>query len=197
MLPYALAHDNPPSDIGPSGQSYYLHTNLCGQYLEVEFKTDEYWDKFKGPAKLFRCPIDRQSGPIPNSPLFKFYPSYGLNDKFCPSVPPSSNVNYADAWKACTTLPQIRAQGRVGIITDIAGDLRFNPGWEDPPSCPAFGDVNKIADWAVTELYPDRWVPRHRKGANVGFLDGHVRYSPSLTAESLAKTILFAPWTTP
>ena len=196
LLPYALAHDNPPPGIGGSGISQYFNTNLCGQYLEIEWMPGQGWAQMEGPAKVLACGLDRQSGRLPGTPI-GHYPSYGLNDQFCPSIPVSTDANYAQSWANGGSLGRTRYHSRVVIVTDVAGEARFGPGWGDPPACAAYADLNRTADWAFPEIYPNRWVPRHRKGANVGFLDGHVRASPSLTAESLAKTIITAPWVVP
>ena len=196
LLPYALAHDNPPAEVGGTGISQYMHTNLCGQYLDIEWMPGQGWEQMEGPAKILTCGLDRQSYPLPDTPI-GHYPSYGLNDQFCPSIPLSSDGNYAQSWLNGGSLSRTKYQSRVVIVTDIAGEARWGPGWGDPPECVAYADINRVADWGVMEIWPNRWVPRHRKGANIGFLDGHVRHSPSVSAESLAKTILTAPWVVP
>lgn len=196
LLPYSLAHDNPPASVGGSGISQYMNTNLCGQYLEIEWMPGEGWNRMQGPAKVLTCGLDRQSYPLPDTPI-GHYPSYGLNDRYCPSIPVSTDVNYAQTWQDGGSLSRTKHQSRTVIVTDVAGEARFGAGWGDPPDCPAFVDLGRTADWGVYELWPTRWVPRNRKGANIGFLDGHVRHSPSLAAESLAKSIITAPWVVP
>ncbi|MBN8524964.1 MAG: type II secretion system protein [Planctomycetes bacterium] len=184
MLPYA----NGPTASAAGNLPYCVYDRL-GQYLQIDADSIP-WNAatsssdirmMAGLWKVLRCPGDqRYPGAI----------SFGLNSRFC--------CDNADLTGGVPTYPP-RPISRIGktsssaVIADIAAGPTWAGFWSTPVMI--FGnnvDIDAPASWTVGYPYyqPFLVVPRHLKGCNLGFLDGHVRRSPNIALEDQAKTIV-------
>lgn len=115
----------------------------------------------------------------------RYRSSYGINSAITARI-------FAPAdWANIKRVHQLSGASLVPIVTDTAGD----PAWRVIVN--ASGTVQstdgampgEVASWGAPPL-PSYWFGAHRHGANMLFLDGHVRYSPSPAVEAIARTIL-------
>jgi len=171
VLPYSFG----PVPSAPSSNVFYYHTERLGQYLEIESPGSGAISGFKGAWKVLRCASNTQS---PGGP------GYGLNHRYCCD----------STWGSPPTYPprpisQIPA-GEAVIVADNAGDGRMTV--YTPLLLFGGGNIDQTSGWISghPELQPFLPVLRHRGGCNLGFLDGHVRWSPNLAIEDQAKTVV-------
>ena len=177
-----------PASWSFSGSGCWANTDSCGQYLDVDWNTSNPADA-TGSVKLFRCPADRQSAAVAGGQMV-YSSSYGLNLFMCYEEP--------QRWPyPAANLSSFRKATLAAVVTDVGGDWRWFPGNAGIPECQANANLSTTAVWEDMSVAPYLWVPRHSKGVNVGFLDGHVRSSPSLAVESAARTIYASYWSVP
>lgn len=166
-----------PYSYGPigtgTGHVRYHHTDRLGQYLEIESNgSTGALSSISGSSKVLRCAANTQS---PNSI------SYGLNRIFC------GDRTVGAASTASSVISRLRRSSEIVITTDNSGDARMY--FYDPIILFGNGDVTMVPAWAPAYVQFTLPVPRHRKGSVLGFLDGHVRWSPNLKIEAAAKTV--------
>lgn len=190
VLAYIAEHDGilPDSVRGQGG--YEIHSWMsdasCGQYLGIDAVFGVPRDGSAGPPWLIRCRLDRQS---PTDYYGQTMPSFGLNQHLALA---QGDDQFANGFLV-TAISRCRPSALMPIVTDAGGQQRWDPGDGDPAVCPPNRHPELAADWGDATRLPIWWVPRHRGGANAGFLDGHVRWSASLSDESRTGTIRCAP----
>ncbi|MCK6487107.1 MAG: type II secretion system GspH family protein [Planctomycetes bacterium] len=159
-----------PLSLDYSSRWWYRSENL-GQMLDIESPGFGDIRTFKGAWKLLKCPANTQS---------PWGGSYGLNHRL-----------HADAMSPGYDIPaRLGTRSRLDMTvssTDVAGDGRtfiYTP-------LKHYADITQPPAWvAGGDLQPFLPVPRHRKGMNCAFLDGHARWSPSLKLEDQAQTVV-------
>lgn len=178
-LPYSTIDSAAPAplDVYAYGYGCWAEENVVGQYLEYSNA-----DGIKGgcwafgvrPHGVLHCPESRflLAGARP-------YLEYGLSKDLCKEVP---------AWPvAVKSLAAVRRQSQTALATDASVSH-----WATFRSAGylVYADPNQAITWAnpVTNR-PDAWVMRHRGGASVLFVDGHVRWSRNLSDEDRDGTI--------
>ncbi|MCK6487108.1 MAG: prepilin-type N-terminal cleavage/methylation domain-containing protein [Planctomycetes bacterium] len=178
VLPYSWGPL--PSGAGP--YHYFANARL-GQYLEIQ-DTAMPWNAslatgdvrmIKGPWQVLKCPSDR---------LNKTGVNQGLNTRF-----------HCDATDLLAGVPAYppRATSSVGKVssTVILGDVSSDSRMYIYTPVKIYADINLPPVWAGGgSLQHHLPIPRHRKGMNIGFLDGHVRYSPNLLLEDQAVSVI-------
>jgi prepilin-type N-terminal cleavage/methylation domain-containing protein/prepilin-type processing-associated H-X9-DG protein len=178
MLPYSRG----PVPGAGGIYDYFVNARL-GQYLEIQ-DTTMPWNAslgtgdvrlIKGPWRVLQCPADR---------LNRTGINQGLNHRF--------HCDSADLVGGVPVYPPraLSAVGRVSstvTIGDVSSDSRlyiYTPVM-------LYSDITKPPVWAGGgSLQHHLPIPRHRKGMNIGFLDGHVRHSPNLLLEDQAQSVV-------
>lgn len=186
MLPYSYGPT--PNSAGPLA---YCSSDTVGQYLGIESSSIP-WDPLlgssnlrlvKGNWRILQCPGNTKN---PNSM------HYGLETRFCcdnsdkvGGVPTNPPVNPPQA------ISQIAKISQAALVTDTSAECRWSGFWGTPLEVFGNGNSDLNAAWTADRtIAPYLVVTRHRKGCNIGFLDGHVRFSPNIAIEDVAKTIL-------
>ncbi|MBN8526525.1 MAG: prepilin-type N-terminal cleavage/methylation domain-containing protein [Planctomycetes bacterium] len=191
ILPFSRCEVGVPAEYGlPTGDTIatWLNTASVGQYLGVEL--DRSWIGYAKARKVLKCAEDRESTQIDSGTT-----SYGLNQQFCPdvrTVPWPVGINYP-GWAGMAALSTIRRKSACVIVIDAGGDVRWSPGNGNPRPCTPNLSVGQPALWAPATRSPTLQVPRHRRGTNVAFLDGHTGWFADLGQESLAGRIFADP----
>jgi prepilin-type N-terminal cleavage/methylation domain-containing protein/prepilin-type processing-associated H-X9-DG protein len=191
VLPFSLCTIGVPTEYelqgGDTGANWLCSASV-GQYLGLEL--NRTWIGYVKGGKVLKCPEDRESRLIDNGTT-----SYGLNQYFCPDVriiPWPVGINYP-GWAGLAAVSTISRTSACVILADAGGDVRWSPGNGNPRPCTPNTGVGQPATWANSSNYPHLQVPRHRRGTNVAYLDGHTGWSASLGRESLAGTIYADP----
>ena len=196
-LPFSDCEGSCPPEYGGSWATW-IHTASCGQYLGIELKTYNTSDA-TGNVRVLHCPLDRET---PTAYGFGVN-SYGLNWQYCPSIQPAVLNTQPwwywptgvmnPWWPGLITIGAVPHVADAPIVVDTAGEARWGVDNGLPPLCQPYGAPGTVADWAVPALWPYLQVGRHRRGTNVGFLDGHVRRVANVTIESLAGVVFASP----
>jgi prepilin-type N-terminal cleavage/methylation domain-containing protein/prepilin-type processing-associated H-X9-DG protein len=192
LAPPLTFGNNTPPEWGFPYTVLYHHSVYLGQYDEqIGALPNLYFGSAtpNGRTSTFHCPRD----PRRNSSAMNL--SYALNVEVIPVLGAASAGE--NPWtKYARRLGQFR-QGS-SIVCGIDGtDARFDPGWGPTPPCYQISKeavLSGTGNWGIgcVDSYYN-WTPWHRNGANLLFLDGHVRSSLNPTAECLSGTSLFAP----
>lgn len=187
VLPFSRCEVGVPAEYGlPAGDSIatWLNTASVGQYLGIEL--DRSWVGYARGRRVLKCLEDRESTQIDAGTT-----SYGLNQLFCPDVRtvPWPVGIYYPGWAGIATLSTISRKSACVIVIDAGGDVRWSPGNGNPRPCTPNLSVGQPALWAPATRSPTLQVPRHRRGTNVAFLDGHTGWFADLPQESLAGRI--------
>jgi len=174
LLPHAKVTSGlAPALWGIGGdQAYWYHEAIVGQYLE------------QSGAGIS---ADRSTTLVcASTPLHQSYKSnYGLNRRIV--VAPTSVDQFRHA---CPIQALSRASETVLLVE--SKDPRFHPGNGTPPPVPAHDPDGAGSKWqAGTPASWYSWYRAHGGGCNLGFADGHVRFSPDASRESLDGSALF------
>ena len=203
MQTYASEHEDilsPPMVAGgdtPAEWSFpntvvYCMGVLLGQYDEIiSSQGNRYFGGAtpKGRDSVFHCPRDPRRNPG------AYNISYGMNVEIIPIV--NGAPAGQDPWiYAARRVNQFRQPSELVISAD-SYDARFDPGWGSIPPCLMLSTsvaINGGGNWGlgVANSYYD-WVNWHRNGANLLYLDGHVRTSANPTADCASKVAWFTP----
>ena len=161
-----------------SGSWWYKTSNL-GQYLDIISPGSGSIATFQGAWRLLKCPENRQA---PTGGSYGFTSRYSCDTQ--DQTPASSGI----PTNSPLLFHQLHNTSVVMFATDVSGDGRMYV--YTPLILFGGGNVDQLASWSggIT-LQPTMPTPRHRKGINCAFLDGHVRWSPNLVIEDNAKTL--------
>jgi prepilin-type N-terminal cleavage/methylation domain-containing protein/prepilin-type processing-associated H-X9-DG protein len=175
-----------PASSGPS----YAHPRFLGQFEPI---LDRYatidqrvaGGIVKGRPTIFRCPLDRRTGNVNDLQAPENDPSYGLNLKVHPWI---ETVNGSGGWgNPLVKLTMMRIKRSSELVSMMEGyGARLSVGYSTPPEC-----LPANLDAAIAVNFTDRWVPWHKKGCNILFFDGSVRFSINPTADCANYTIRF------
>lgn len=191
VLPFSLCSAGVPAEYElPASDTIasWLNTASVGQYLGLELNRS--WIGYTKGGKVLKCPEDRESRQIDNGTT-----SYGLNQYFCPDVriiPWPVGITYP-GWAGMAALSTISRKSACVILTDAGGDVRWSPGNGNPRPCTPNTALGQPTGWAAPASSPQLQVPRHRRGTNVAYLDGHTGWQANLSQESLAGRIYADP----
>jgi len=170
LLPYSLG----PVPEGGSGNWYWHHSNALGDYLGLDSPGYGAINAIGGPWRVLQCPSNKQS------PLGI---SYGLNHRFC-------GDNQLPASFPIRALGSISKHSTAVVTADVAGEGRLYIYTPLKLYGSVSGGINQPPNWAISDIQPFLPVMRHHGGCNIGFLDGHVRFSPNLAIEDQAQTVI-------
>ena len=173
IVAYANEHDGYLPYSFDSGK-YYPATDNVGQYIEFEYNGSGSIRAGKGAWRVLHCGANTQS---PNGI------SYGLNHRFCVDTSAGSPTSIA------VNLNSLRSLSNIALMVDNAGEGRWYI--YTPIMIFGNGDATQAPSWSVNYPWnqPFLPVPRHRGGENLGFLDGHARWSPNVAVEDTALTV--------
>ena len=170
---------------GNAGFFNYFANGRLGKYLDIQDDIAP-WNPvigasdvrlLRGPWRVLKSPADRRNAAGVN---------IGLNHRFhCDSADldtvtggekyPPRVVDVVGRSSLTVLLGDVASECRMYIYTPVMmyADPELSPVW--------LGGGN---------LQPFLPTPRHRKGMNIGFLDGHVRHSPNLRLEDQAQSVV-------
>lgn len=132
------------------------------------------WSNFRGP---WRCPSDRTRTTVGGHAINTV--SYGLAMPLCPAT--------TDFTK-CVPLSRVRPAAQIPLSADTQ-EMRWQVSYT---AVYGFGDQSQITGWAtIPKQAAYNVFNRHRRAANVLFLDGHVQSSDALPAQLADKTYLY------
>jgi prepilin-type N-terminal cleavage/methylation domain-containing protein/prepilin-type processing-associated H-X9-DG protein len=185
MLPYSYGPT--PTTAGPVG---YSSSETVGQYMGIESASIP-WDPtlsssnlrlVKGTWKLLQCPANTKN---------KYSMHYGLETRFCcDNSDKIGGISTNPPVYAPQSISQIGKASVTALVTDTSAECRWSGFWGTPLEVFGNGNSDLDAAWSADRtIAPFLVVTRHRKGCNIGFIDGHVRYSPNIAIEDQAQTI--------
>ncbi len=146
---------------------------FAGQYVE-ELNVSAGRVYNDPPHVIARCPKTTAGQ------AWNWWPvSYGANGNLMPYVDQPGH------WANIVPISRVRRTSDTPLITD-ANDARWDPSHADNPTV-----IDQEATWNNPGPYPTTWAGRHRKGSNVVFVDGHVRFAPHLGLENQAGMVKF------
>jgi len=167
---------------------------LLGQYDEITMearKINPAWPgggvTFNGRDTIFHSPRDprRTGSNLDNQ-------SYGMNERLVlPYGPLPGNPTPDWGLFAITLSSQKNPSERVLFIE--SGWASFHPGWGAPVPVPMLSAADAVSKTGGYATGFRNWVNWHTVGANVGFVDGHVRFAMNPTAESLLGMAKYGP----
>lgn len=182
LLPYSR-FDAPvaPAAVYQTNYGNWAHANVVGGFLGVDQIFGDSWrtgipksGPLHCPAARFFAPNGSQGGHL----------QYGLNHVLCPGVGSSGLYPYDRQY----TLGQVTSASATALLTDTSDALwctsvvtasgRISVTAADPP-LPLFMG-------GTLDNRTDAWVRRHRQGANVLFVDGHVAWHRDIGADIAA-----------
>lgn len=134
-----------------------------------------------GRDTVFHCPRDPRRNPG------DLNCSYGMNGDLVPSVD-------ASGWSARASRIQGITKKADKVLMIDAGTERWNVGYSNPAEvfmCESELFVNGGYNYSIGPNSAYAWTNWHRKGANMLFVDGHVRFSMNPSAESATGMALF------
>jgi prepilin-type processing-associated H-X9-DG protein/prepilin-type N-terminal cleavage/methylation domain-containing protein len=177
----------PPSSI-QTDNWYWTDAAVLGESLEAHIVGGNFISSGVRRGVLY-CPEDRRL-PCHYSQVAV---SYGMNCKLMPYSVAVGTI--ASTWAAAMPLSRIRAAGSMVIATDTQ-DPRWltDPTWT-APALPTLAYVGpeEPTNWAFPAPAPYHVIGRHRGGANLLFVDGHVAWSKTLPADVTARTVYVNP----
>jgi prepilin-type N-terminal cleavage/methylation domain-containing protein/prepilin-type processing-associated H-X9-DG protein len=150
-----------------------------GDYLDgavvVQGAYQFVWSNFRGP---WRCPVDGARQVTGGHAINTV--SYGLSSTFiCPVTPDLD---------AGISLSRLHRQAQIVLAADTQ-EQRWNTGVTQANGC---GDQTQVSGWSVTmQQAAYNAFARHRGGANIAFVDGHVQYTTTLAAQLVDKTFTY------
>ena len=172
----------------------FSSVQLLGQYDEITMearKRNQAWPgggvTFEGRDTIFHCPRDprRNGGNLDNQ-------SYGMNERLVlPFGPLPGNPNPDWGLFATTLSAQKNPSERVLFIE--TGWASFHPGWGAPVPVPMLSATDAVSKTGGYSTGFRNWVNWHTVGANVGFVDGHVRFAVNPAAESRLGIAKYGP----
>jgi prepilin-type processing-associated H-X9-DG protein/prepilin-type N-terminal cleavage/methylation domain-containing protein len=177
----------PPSSI-QSDLYYWTDADVLGDALEAHIITGSFISSGVRRGVL-RCPEDtRRPGHYSQVTV-----SYGMNCKLMPYSISAATV--AATWAATKPLGRIRGGSAMVLATDTQ-DPRWltDPTWV-APALPVITYVtpDEPTNFIVGVAAPYWVIGRHRGGANLLFVDGHVSWSNTLPADVTAKRVFVNP----
>lgn len=162
----------------------YFEPPLLGQYDPYIGSLDSNYVGSATPNgrdTTFHCPRD------PRHVAGDFNASYGMNVELVPSI---DGLGWAVRSRRIQSIT--RKSDKVLMID--AGEERWNVGYGNPAEvfmCESTLFVNGGFTYTVGPNSAYAWTNWHRKGANMLFVDGHVRFSGNPSAESATGMALF------
>jgi prepilin-type N-terminal cleavage/methylation domain-containing protein/prepilin-type processing-associated H-X9-DG protein len=176
-----------PASLGPG----FNHYKLLGQYdpsMDAMANSVEYYAGgiLNGRPTIFRCPTDRRQSGANNWDN----PSYGLNRRQHPWINGIDEGDGKTGWNkvlAKNSVTRIKRSGEMVSMMEATGPRLEGFGWSNPSELlPADLDAATAGDWTTN------WVPWHKKGCNILFFDGSVRFSINPSADSITGTLLLS-----
>lgn len=179
-LPYStITSPSAPTTVYKYNYGCWAEQNVVGGFLgsgDSDGIAGGVWAIGVKPHGILHCP--NSCFKLPGT---RPYLEYALSKDICREV--------NSGWPVePRILGQIKAQGATALATD-ASVSHWNSTW-----CPGGYLVFANPDLDISWLYvnnqrPDAWVMRHRRGANLLFVDGHARWSSNVSDEVKAKTV--------
>jgi prepilin-type N-terminal cleavage/methylation domain-containing protein/prepilin-type processing-associated H-X9-DG protein len=181
-LPYStIASPHAPTTVYKYNYGCWAEENVVGQYLESTYANGiagNTWPTGIRPHGVLHCPESRflLAGAK--------YLEYGLSTDLCRNVWP----DWASV-PAPRVLPSIRRHADTALATDTSCE-QWCSTWR-PAGTLVYTDLEAgPVNWVVTpNNRPYCWVMRHRRGANLVFVDGHARWSRNVSDEVKAGTV--------
>jgi prepilin-type N-terminal cleavage/methylation domain-containing protein/prepilin-type processing-associated H-X9-DG protein len=152
----------------------YFSGRFLGQYLPGCENIGATED---APVRsVLHCPVDPRTTWV----------SYGMNMTY--------HLEITGAPWDSRAISRVPTAANMVLIID-AVSARWYPGGGNPPAMPSANPAlvaTNALSWTLGAADSRfDWTPRHRRGANLAFADGHVRPSVNPTGESLAGMALF------
>ena len=162
-------------------EAWWSDPGILGQYAGNNFPIVDYDNTDAHLPRrdmVFICPSEkRKQQYAPNY----YLGSIGINMRITGSIIAPSTAN---GWEQLTKRSKIRKPTKTVFFVDNY-TTRFHPGFGNSP--PTYGNPDPTPQSNINfsqPLCPNNWVKRHNEGTNIGFLDGHAKYSPDLQKDA-------------
>lgn len=166
-IPSAHIHREPAQAAWGTNSVGWNSHHILGQYLDTPSGSNE----FKVDVPVYRCARrNRATSIVDHGNGTRYRVSYAWNAHI------GLEFTSMSGWR--TRSKSIHRYGRLSETVIMSEK----------------NDSSQFRFFAVNGWPPDlvnQWSPRHLGGCNLLFLDGHVRWSPNPSVESLAGTALF------